>query len=221
MPDLFHFDWYVDQHGYEVIPIERDLLFAEPVTSISEGRHGEFIRGKGGPLRAYRPLEEFSGLHRTFAELQADTPSILEFVHMYGLLGVGFSEPGLGEEDLGLWHRSIASMRNLVQVIDADQRGYACELFNKHVHPRVTARIEHEPGRHTRPQMIPFNLEGALYIQVLDELTRAIKFRRCKVCPNWFSYGPGTGRRETKEFCSARCRVVWNREKKRKIRDTA
>ena len=135
---------------------------------------------------------------------------------MFGLLGSGFSEPGLGEEDLANWRASIASMERLVDVIDAGRRDEACELFNKHVRPRLSARIEHEPGRRPQPQMIPFSLEGTMYIQLLDELTNTLSFKKCKWCPNWFSYGPGTGRRESKEFCFDRCRVAWNREKKRR-----
>ena len=153
--------------------------------------------------------------------MPTDTPAILEFIHMFGLLGSGFSEPGLGEEDLSNWHSSITSMGRLVYEIDVGRRDEACELFNKHVHPRLSVRIEHEPGRHPQPQMAPFSLEGAMYIQLLDELTTALTFKRCKQCPNWFSYGTGTGRRETKEFCSDRCRVAWNREKRRGLGDTA
>ena len=108
----------------------------------------------------------------------------------------------------------------MIHVIDAGKLDEACELFNKYIRPRLTVRIEHEPGRRPQPQIIPSTLLGAMYIQVLDELTNALKFKRCKQCPNWFSYGPGTGRRETKEFCSNRCRVAWNREKRRGLADT-
>ena len=88
MSALFHFDWYVDQHGYEEVVNERG---AERRAALS-AKEGEYIRGKGGPLRAYRPLEDFPGLHRRFAELPMDTPAILEFVHMFGLLGSSSSE---------------------------------------------------------------------------------------------------------------------------------
>ncbi len=219
MPDLFHFDWYVDQHGYEEVVYERNALDTGNLM-LDWRKEGEFIRGKGGPLRAYRPLEDFPGLHRRFAKLPTDTPAILEFIHMFGLLGSGFSEPGLGEEDLAGWRTSIAIMERLVYEIDAGKRDEACNLFNKHVHPRLSIRIEREPGRRPQPQIVPFSLEGALYIQLLDELTTALKFKRCKQCPNWFSYGSGTGRRETKEFCSDRCRMARNRENKRRATTT-
>ena len=220
MPSLFHFDWQVDQHGYEEVVYERNAH--EPhSTLLTAGPEGAYIRGKGGPLRAYRPLEDFPGLHRRFAELPNDTLSILEFAHMFGLLGVGFEEPWLGEEDLPFWHRAIKGMSRLVHVIDAGDGDAASALFNRSVRPRVTVRIEIEPGRRPEPKITPATLLGAMYIQVLDELTNALSFKKCKWCPNWFSYGPGTGRRETKEFCSNRCRVAWNREKKRGLTDTA
>ena len=112
-PEIGH----VDQHGYEVVVYdEPDIL---PATSLSGGKKGPYIRRKGGPLRAYRPLEDFPGLHRRFAELPADPHAIKEFVHFYGLLGAGFSKE---EEDLINWCKSISNMKYLIQVIDDGRR---------------------------------------------------------------------------------------------------
>ncbi len=229
MSALFHFDWYVDQHGYEEVVYERGVERGAERRAALSAKEGKYIRGKGGPLRAYRPLEDFPGLHRRFAELPMDTPAILEFVHMFGLLGSSSSESWLGEEDLSYWHGSITSMRHMVHALDVGERdrNEACEWFNIHMNavpphrPQVSVWIKYGPGLRAQSRMVPSTLLGAMYLQMLDELTGRPSFKKCKWCPNWFSYGRGTGRRETKEFCSDRCRVAWNREKKRAIADKA
>ena len=68
-----------------------------------------------------------------------------------------------------------------------------------------------------RPQMKikPLSLMAALWKQVAEEISTGTNFKKCKFCPMWFSYGPGTGRKNTKVFCSDRCRVAWNRQKKK------
>ncbi len=109
------------------------------------------------------------------------------------------------------WHAHIQCVRHIVEGIDAGTKQETATMFNEHVEPRMTVRIE--TGRGTRPTLhvVPQNLLAAMWLQVAGELTEGITFKKYNVCPAWLPYGPGTGHRKTKEFWSDRCRKAWSR----------
>ncbi len=214
MADLFDFEWCVDQRGYEAVSaeelpegVERPILENPPKT-------GWVLRRKGGPLRRYRPLEEHPGLFRRFAYLPEEPQAILEFANEFGILGVGLTEPteDLDWEELSLyWLNHIRGLRVVVDGIDTGNAASMAADFNKYVVPAMTVRIEAARGQRFRLHVTPTNLLSAMWFQVAGELTDGIRFKKCKWCPNWFPYGPRTGHKTTKVFCSDRCRKAWNR----------
>ncbi len=214
MAGLFDFEWSLDQHGYEAVSAEklpegmdRPILENPPKT-------GWVLRRKGGPLRRYRPLEEHPGLFRRFAYLPEEPQAILEFANEFGILGVGLTEPteDLDWDELSLyWLNHIRGLRVVVDGIDTGNAASMAADFNKYVVPAMTVRIEAARGQRFRLHVTPTNLLSAMWFQVAGELTDGIRFKKFKWCPNWFPYGPRTGHRTTKVFCSDRCRKAWNR----------
>ncbi len=83
---------------------------------------------------------------------------------------------------------------------DAGTKQETATMFNEHVEPRMTVRIE--TGRGTRPTLhvVPQNLLAAMWLQVAGELTESITFKKCNVCPAWLPYGPGTRHRKPRNF---------------------
>ena len=219
---LFHFTWQVDQLGYD-LKYEPAMSGKTSMTSEIPGWH--LVR-KGGPLREYWPLDDHPGLFRQFANLPEDLSTepkdLLAFANKFGLLGFGLlrfmprGEPP-DSEDLKGWRDYIHSFRTMVDAIDGKREKEACEAFNAHIRPRMTVRIERDPFGSSLPRLhsTPLTLVGALWLQVAGQLTEGLTFRKCKQCPIHFPVGSGTRFRTTKIFCSDRCRVAWNRQKRR------
>src|SRR6266542_1679370 len=70
------------------------------------------VRTAGAPFERYKPLEECTGLFRTFADLPPDPVALLGFVNRYGALG--------GEwDEFGLWKEGVARMKSLVAAWNA------------------------------------------------------------------------------------------------------
>ena len=213
---LFHFEWYIDQKGYEAVSAQelppgtlRPVLLPPP-------RHGWYLRRKGGPLRAYRPLEDYRGLFRRFAYLPEEPQAILEFANEFGILGVGRSGPPDNEnweEHVLWWYTHIQGVRYIVEGIDGGKASSMASIFNQYVYPHMTVRIEAAQARRASLHVDPTTLLSAIWLQVAGELTEGTNYRKCRHCPNWFPVGPGTGHKQTKIFCSDRCRVAWNRRK--------
>ena len=224
MDDIFHFEWQVDQSGYEIVSaehlppgVERPILESPPIGG------GWNIRRKGGPLKAYRPLEDTRGLARQFASLfskpQPLEPEVLEpqdvlkFANEFGFLGVGPSE----HEEHQLWWRThIQGVRHVVQQIEAGNKQEMATAFTEYVEPSMTVRIEAPLGERPLLKVAPLNLISAMWLQIAREITNKTKFRKCLQCPKWFPHGSGTGHKSTKRFCSGLCRQAWYRDQKSK-----
>ena len=65
----------------------------------------------------------------------------------------------------------------------------------------------------------PGNLKNAMELQFFQTISSNLQVQQCAVCPKWFTFGAGTGRRKSAHYCSDRCRkTAWlasqNRSKK-------
>ncbi len=56
--------------------------------------------------------------------------------------------------------------------------------------------------------LAPENLLSCIWVQFLQAVTNDTQLKQCAVCPTWFSFGTGTGRRSSAQYCSDRCRKV-------------
>lgn len=223
MDQLFKFEWGVDEHGYEAasaeeLPpgVERPVLEEPPING------GWWIRRKGGPLRWYRPLENrrglARGLARRFAYLPKESQEILKFANQFGFLGVGQTgyEEDVIEEHVWYWRQHADYMRGVVKAIDAGKKSLAVQTFNRHVEPHMTIWIEASPGHPSVLHVAPMNLLAAMWFEIAGELTKGTKYKKCERCPNWFPYGPRTGHKVTKRFCSDRCRKAAKRHEEKR-----
>ena len=221
---LFHFEWWVDQRGYELV-----YKKAESRGSVRtfEGWH---VQRKGGPVRAYRPLEDHRGLFRRFAHLTPEKESILEFITEFGFLFPHNQESELVND----WLARARGMAEIVQSIDEGRTDEVMRLFNDEISaagtsrglepiipvfvlrrylPHFSIRIGKNDRARTTLQVVPQSLIGAMWFQVAEQITDETDFRKCGHCPTWFPVGRGTGHKRTRIFCSTRCRVAWNRRK--------
>lgn len=214
----FEAEWQVDQHGYEAIyPTAEER---ERPRRLIEGDPSPRIVRNGGPLRAYRPFQDHPGLFLEFGNCEETPEAAAAFATKYGLLGAySFDLEVPNDEDFSLWLNSIRNMRRMVGEIEAriqndEPLADLAALFEQSVRPWFTIGIDIRAGRKPRPVVVPRTLIGVMWLQVLGQITSGLRFRQCKACPSWFRYGPGTGHRSTREFCSNRCRVAWNRAQK-------
>lgn len=234
--DLFHFEWWRCKDGYELqlfkddSPTDYESEMARrkfwgksPVEPFDE----EFpvIQPKGGPGENYRPHVEYPGLFRRFANLGNTPEEVLAFVNQFGFPSSSQYVRQMMPADS--WSATIQVMKLAVDSLDQGDRRGAAQIFNnvpsnfqmsgqEHLIRGMQLRIDASPktqrfGLNVRPA----DLLSAMYLQLANEITNGINYKKCKYCPNWFPYGPGTGHKQTKEFCSTRCRVGWNRQKKR------
>ena len=216
----FHFEWWVDQHGYELS--WTDLMpDSDPLGPLEAQLQ---IRRKGGPLRAYRPFEENPGLFIEFGHLPLEPSMCWEFARQYGFLGTSLrlvKDPQRIEtENVSDWFRAIASVGRLVgRIMEALERsepvGSLAQYFNENFAQRVRYTLDCKPGSTPVPSVVPETLYGAMVLQLSTQITGGKRYKRCKACPTYYPYGPGTGAKSTKTFCSTRCRVAWNRKNKR------
>ncbi len=225
---LFTFEWPVDKAGYDLELVKPRRSPGRTPTQLTAGDTEPYyvIRRRGGPLSYYRPLEDHPGLARRLADLAttaaSDDTALRDFANEFGLLGVwaglGFDPEKDREERIDDWRSFARSLRYVFWLKDGGNLETACTEFNEHVRPRFTARIYYERAKRPELEIVPATLAGALWFQVAGELTYGTKFKRCDWCPTWFPVGRGTGRRETRKFCSDRCRMAWHRHHKEKAK---
>lgn len=61
--------------------------------------------------------------------------------------------------------------------------------------------------------LAPYDLEAGLWLQFAQAVSANGQLQRCAVCPTWFAYGTGTGRRKSAHYCSDRCRKAAHRQR--------
>lgn len=196
------FEWPVDQSGYQLT--EGSAVFKE-------------IQREGGPLKYYRPIQEYPGLHRRFTALKKPD-EMCEFACEFGsLYQLGHPHPqvpdGDKSESLTIWAMHIAKMKVIIECIDQGSGTEIAPVFNDAIDADMSVKLEPSAGGQFGIQVYPGSLASALWLMLANELINPTPFRKCNECPNWFPYGPGTGARKTKRFCSDRCRVAWNQSK--------
>ena len=48
--------------------------------------------------------------------------------------------------------------------------------------------------------VVPRDLDAALWLQFAQAVSNNTQLQRCSVCPAWFTYGTGTGRRKSAQY---------------------
>ncbi len=73
-----------------------------------------------------------------------------------------------------------------------------------------------EPGEPPLLAVVPEDLVAALWFQFAEAVAGRVKIQHCRVCPRWFTYGPGTSHRKSAQYCSDRCRKAAHRQRTEK-----
>jgi hypothetical protein len=182
------------------------------------------------PVRHYAPLEEFTGLFRTFAEMEPTPEGVLKFANQYGLLGglVGigmraFPAPGTTSSDVSQdWQECVGRMRRAILIWEKMEQGSVTDheaqelqdLINLELGNAVAARMVQDPKAGTLElRMWPLALRGALWLQLAQAVAGRKKFRACRSCGTWFELSPEVAR-TNRLFCSEGCRSKAYRERK-------
>ena len=169
----------------------------------------DIIRPKGGPPRYYRPLDDYPGLWRPFAETCSSVEGVLTFVREFGLL----TDRGTEGPDEIL--STAERIRDIVTLLDDSDRAGAAGLLNRYP-PRISEPLYwNDRSARFETRLVPFTLRHALLHQAAETIAGNYQWRRCgnEGCPPWFRLGQGahTIRRE---YYSNRCRVAHARRQK-------
>jgi len=198
---LFDFDWSVDQFGYEI-----ETEIPDPLKRITllGSTEREVIKRRNGPPRKYRPLSEFPGLAREFSVVPEK--EYLNFANRYGFLGMGLMSTPDGPEDIRIWRDRQKAILNILTARDAGKAKVANQLYNNTNH-FMRSFVATQGLKKPRLVVQPHTLFDAMMLQVADELTTGINFKRCDNCTTWFKFRPN------KNFCSSKCRYAHSNKK--------
>ncbi|MEE8280150.1 MAG: hypothetical protein V3R55_05555 [Alphaproteobacteria bacterium] len=206
MTGLFRFEWQRCLDGYEAAD------FGEP----SPGRNPRapyriFIRPRSGRIEVFHPLDIQRALFRQFAATETSVAAMLGFAESFGLL----THPS-DEEPIGLWRASIESMRTLVAKWTSGRMDEVAEAYNRLNFGNLALRLAHDrrtPWPHL--EIVPTKLLDAMWAQFAQAVSKNERHKACLRCGAWFAYGPGTGKRNTAIYCSAKCQKAHQYAKKK------
>ena len=175
-----------------------------------------FLIPNSGATISLKPLEMSRAIFMEFAAVEESVDAAIRFHDDYGALtgAHAFGPVNLIDfqndaTDIAMsvddWHRAEKT---------GDYSEYV-ELFEIQIEESdelIDIGLRMLPGQE-RPRLIlqPFNLLGAIYIQLMQAISGDFQIANCSWCPNWFTYGVGTGRRRSSQYCSDRCRKAAHR----------
>lgn len=123
----------------------------------------------------------------------------------------------------GAWfeYRDTGNPNSLIALLPRDRS----IIFNEGVKPEWPVFSSHGASLQYKMRMIPGtkklsmylapeNLLSCIWVQFLQAVTNDTQLKQCAVCPSWFSFGTGTGRRSSAQYCSDRCRKVSHARRK-------
>ena len=162
---------------------------------------------------SYRPLERHSGIFMEFASSDDTFESVNYLANKYGLLDKYYRA-----ENLVFWQNRISSISDMVkQWEESRNNGNITEFidwFNtfRKANSSVILKKFHD-ARRPSLKITPNSLYSAIELQFAQAVSADASLRKCAMCPNWFSFGTGTGRRKSAHYCSPRCRkAFWKKE---------
>lgn len=242
MPNLLWFEWEVSKNGYSIIKDEPTryhrrlhrralkLLRQEDRDNDDEiereVRWFEFshlrIVPNSGEMKIYRPLDDNPTIFMTMANLKHSPEEYLIFANQYGLLNsharYGMAEHG---ETIYTWYGHVEFTQYLIKRWNEASQSGSLDGFIEHFDHfpglNIVLRKSFEEGQ-VALHISPTSLSTAITLQFLQAISSNFQLQRCAVCPTWFAFGTGTGRRKSALYCSNRCRkaAFLEREKSKK-----
>ncbi len=180
-------------------------------SAINSVEYPQFIVPKGERQVIHRPLEQHSALFMEFADLENSDKAVLSFANKFGLLHGLYAV-----ESIEWWLGHVEVMRGAVETWKTFKREGDLEnftdWFNK-FRRRTKCSITIGPSSYpNRPALYvePSDLWSAMHLQFAQMISADAQLQRCAICPTWFTFGTGTGRRKSAHYCSDRCRkAAW------------
>lgn len=235
-------EWQRDAKGYDLLPAEAPaartgphtknalaelLAGAVPVSALAwppwlmpnpAPPKPERIVRRGGLLAPYRPLLEFDGLFKVFANKATTADGLLDFVEKFGPLTRAGLEVGQGEDVSAIIVQAQAMAGYLEGHAVLGRRGLARLFSGRGIKlGSIETELNMGPGTETlRMQLSVRDLLTGLWVQFGQTLSGDATIRICGHCGILFETGPGTGRRLDSKFCSDDHRVAFNSSKRRK-----
>jgi hypothetical protein len=190
---------------------------------------GHYIIAKSDKLKAYEPLKYEPAAFMEYGDTSACADLALAFVNKYGPPEFEFSDSSRGYTPLAFPVEGIQDISHLMKDAikiwsDAQASGNYEELvgfkfleqfdelelciFSGEIH------LDLRPKRSGEiPQLVisPITLTAAMWVQFAQAVASETQLNRCNICPSWFAYGTGTGRRKSSQYCSDKCRKAAHR----------
>jgi hypothetical protein len=175
-------------------------------------------------MEEYEPLKNCSGLYKEFENLKDSPEEYLRFANDYGLLRsprphqINPSPQSL-HENLSDWLNERNRMRRVIEAWEKCNNNESLEAFIERYSGRFggVSLILRKSFDTTRPSLYlsPTDLRHAIELQFFQAISSNLQVQRCAVCPKWFTFGAGTGRRKSAHYCSDRCRKAAFLERKK------
>ena len=196
------FDWLVAANGYTLKPEQSTNKRLVPAS---------------GPQRQTRPFHKYPGLFKQFAAMPASAEGVVKFADKFGLL-----QHGDHENELAVWllHRTDFAEVTALKRTDNDTplseaARTALERVNRILRSGITVEISEAGGLVIKPR----DLLAALAFQLgMWRGTDNERFGQCVECGATWMYGPGTGHRVNRRYCSMKCQeaAYYRRKKERR-----
>jgi hypothetical protein len=210
--DELKISWERDIDGYE--------LTSRGEIDESIPGSGYRITPKGGLIESYNPLK-IDGLYRRLADSKLTPEAAIEFTNRYGFLTDTREIYRLKDKPpyllLEIFYATVPKYRQLVKLIDKRKWNAIVRQINAFAGfgaMRVGAEIDNDTNLPTL-RFSPNSLLSVMDLQIILDVTGGVQLRKCEFCPNWFKFGPGTGKRETAVYCSPRCQKAHQYQKKK------
>ena len=163
---------------------------------------GPSIVCNGGSVNFYDPME-VPALYERLAGSKPTEAGVLAFVSKFGFLRGSKSESVKSICD------EIKVLRGLIAAKEShDWKSLQSWMIGNSKVTRLHPKFEQsKDGKPPQLFFAPSTLRDAIYLQFFQDISTSSNLRLCKRpgCGEWFTFGPGTGRRETAEYCSPKC----------------
>jgi hypothetical protein len=200
------FSWKVASNGYALSPLHSD-----------GGANGTELQCRIVPLRGpthqTKPFDKFPGLFRQFASMEATPSGALDFANKFGLLQAEQSGNALT-----LWLEQRAHFAELVANDASSSNGRRADALNSlnHIlHSELSTEISAVGGIVVKPHTLlgAMAFQLGLWFEVGDN-----RIGQCAECGTTWEFGPGTGHRVNRRYCSMKCQeaAYYRRKKERR-----
>ena len=167
-----------------------------------------------GPTHRTRPFHKYPGLFKQFAAFEPTPEGAVKFASKFGLL----QQQDQGN-DFAEWARHMRDFAELTALnansnltTPSDLQRSALENVNRIVCSGITVEISETGGVVVKPHSLlaAMAFQLGLWFGTHDE-----SIGQCEECGTTWVYGPGTGHRVNRRYCSINCQDAVRYRRKR------